>query len=169
MHRIASGNMHLFVKTDRSSLYKKSQHSVQMHRIPIDLRRAPLTPLFDKPAFSRLYQNCEQRIVVEIVGKIVKRLQNTQIIAFCSYRWPDLRFPCFFYRGLIQKAGLSKGGWVAHAWVTHTRLPPNKDFGSLCSPKSSFGEHSFSKGWHRAWPYSKSSSISSLCMTTSNP
>jgi len=121
MHRIASGNMHwcvknrsiffvqkitafgtdaLVCKTDRSSLYKQSQHSVQMHRKPIALRRAPLIPLFDKPAFSRLYQNCEQRIVVEIVGSIVKRLQNTQVIAFCSYRCADLRFPCVFYRGL---------------------------------------------------------------------
>jgi len=35
--------------------------------------RRQLTPVFDKPAFSRFSQNCEPRFVVEIFGKIVKR------------------------------------------------------------------------------------------------
>jgi len=35
--------------------------------------RRQLTPVFDKPAFSRFPQNCEPLIVVEIFGKIVKR------------------------------------------------------------------------------------------------
>ena len=35
--------------------------------------RGLLTPVFDKPAFSRFSQNCEPLIVVEIFGKIVKR------------------------------------------------------------------------------------------------
>jgi len=37
-----------------------------------DISRRQLTPVFDKPAFSRVSQNCEPLIVVEIVGKIVK-------------------------------------------------------------------------------------------------
>jgi len=38
-----------------------------------DISRRQLTPVFDKPAFSRFFQNCEPLIVVEIFGKIVKR------------------------------------------------------------------------------------------------
>ncbi len=35
--------------------------------------RRQLTPVFDKPAFSRFPQNCEPLFVVEIFGEIVKR------------------------------------------------------------------------------------------------
>jgi len=45
------------------------------HISPVSVRfsRRQLTPVFDKPAFSRFSQNCEPLIVVEIFGKIVKR------------------------------------------------------------------------------------------------
>jgi hypothetical protein len=39
----------------------------------IETSRRQLTPILDKPAFSRIHRNLEPRIVVEIFGKFVKK------------------------------------------------------------------------------------------------
>ena len=45
----------------------------QKMKYGLSISRRQLTPHFYKPAFSRFSQSCEPLIVVEIVGKIVKR------------------------------------------------------------------------------------------------